>query len=185
MQTKKIVLGLFIVLAIGQLYFLSNLILEQEAIIAEGIPFKFKTVPLDPNDPFRGKYINLAFEESEFDIPNELSFGSGQTVYASVEKDADGFAKVTKLSSDPPSVGDFFKCKVSYIMDYESNTVRLEFPFERFYMEEHKAKPAELLFQNANPDSLLMAFALVYIKNGDAVIADVFVDNVSIKELVK
>jgi hypothetical protein len=53
-------------------------------------------------------------------------------------------------------------------------------------MEETKAYDAEQLYnQNIRERNEKPAFALVAIKNGDAVLKDVIIDGVSVKKIVK
>ncbi|MFE3848617.1 GDYXXLXY domain-containing protein [Flavobacterium sp. LB3P45] len=42
-----------------------QMIFNQENIINTGTKFKFQTVPLDPHDAFRGKYITLFVKEEK------------------------------------------------------------------------------------------------------------------------
>ena len=48
---------IFIVVAIAQLFIPTQMILNQETILKTGKPYRFKTQPVDPSDPFKGKYI--------------------------------------------------------------------------------------------------------------------------------
>ena len=52
-------------------------------------------------------------------------------------------------------------------------------------MEESKAKPAEDLYMESQRNIDNMTYALVSIKDGDAVLKDVIIDDKSIKEIVK
>ena len=61
MDTKKIIFPAFILLVLVQLFVPANMILEQEDILKNGTPYKFKTAPIDPYDPFRGKYVWLGY----------------------------------------------------------------------------------------------------------------------------
>jgi hypothetical protein len=52
-------------------------------------------------------------------------------------------------------------------------------------MNENKAKNAEEVYAESTIDTTKIAYALVATKNGEAVIKDVLIDNISIKELAK
>lgn len=54
MTNKKTLLSVFILVAIVQLYVPAKMILDREDILDTGKEYKFKTEPIDPNDPFRG-----------------------------------------------------------------------------------------------------------------------------------
>ena len=53
---------IFIVVGLVQLFVPANMILNEETILKSGTVYKFKTRPVDPNDPFKGKYINLNYQ---------------------------------------------------------------------------------------------------------------------------
>ena len=59
---------------------------------------------------------------------------------------------------------------------------RLVYPFERFYLEEHKAPRAEKRYRLATRNSLQTTYAIVRIKNGTTVLEDVLIDGHSIVE---
>ena len=48
---------LFIIVVCAQLFVPSQMIFQQEDVLKTGTAFKFKTQPVDPSDPFKGKYI--------------------------------------------------------------------------------------------------------------------------------
>ena len=52
-------------------------------------------------------------------------------------------------------------------------------------MNENKAKNAEKVYAESTIDTTKIAYALVAAKNGEAVIKDVLIDNISIKKLAK
>ena len=63
--------------------------------------------------------------------------------------------------------------------------MRIEYPFDRFYMEETKAQAAEDMYRESIIDSTQVAYALVNIRNGEAVIRDVLINGTSVSDLVK
>jgi hypothetical protein len=52
-------------------------------------------------------------------------------------------------------------------------------------MEESKAYEAEMVHIESSRDTSQITYALVYIKEGDAVLKDVLIDDVSIVEIVR
>ncbi|MEP5339824.1 MAG: GDYXXLXY domain-containing protein [Algibacter sp.] len=175
---------LFIVVAVAQLFVPTQMIFNQEAIINTGEAYKFKTQPVDPNDPFRGKYINLNFEQSSF-VTTDSLWKRQDKVYVYIETDSLGFAKVNQVSRLPLNTTEnFIVSKVSW---YNKRDKKLNFnlPFNRYYMEETKAYDAEVAVRNNQRDSLPNnTYALVYIKNGEAVLNDVIINETSIKDYV-
>jgi uncharacterized membrane-anchored protein len=186
-MNKYILLSAFVLVAAAQIYIPASMISEQEDILKTGQAFKFKTAPVDPNDPFRGKYITLNFDHNVFKIRGSHPFTNGDEVFVHVEENQDGFMEIVNLYSEPP-VGNivFVKAKIGYITtNDDASSLPIEYPFNRYYMEESKAPEAEKTYTKAQTDSGKIAYALVKIKDGDAVLEDVMIDGVSIKELVE
>jgi uncharacterized membrane-anchored protein len=159
------------------------MIVEQEDILVNGKIFRFETEPVDPSDPFRGKYITLDFKDDTFKHYG-TKWQSGETVYVILTEDNDGFARIADVSDSPPRSEVYYVQGTVLFSDTE--TVRISYPFERFYMEESKAPGAEKLYQDVNRnDSSQTAYAIVRIKNGKPALEAVMIDDRSIVELVK
>ncbi len=187
MKNKNLLITLFLFVVIAQLFVPSQMIYNQEDILNTGKIVKFQCEPIDPNDPFRGKYITLKFKESGIKVKNLKEWNSNETIFAKIETSKDGFAKIKSISrTEPTDNSIYLKLKINYIIDYNSeNKIYLDFPFNRFYMDENKAKKAEEVYTESTIDTTKIAYALVATKNGEAVIKDVLIDNISIKELAK
>ncbi len=186
MNNKKGLIILFVIIAIIQLLVPAKMIWNKESTLIYGKPYKFKTAPIDPTDPFIGKYIILDFDANSYEANEQ--YIRGEIVYVYLEEDKNGFAKIAKVSKSilPDEEKDYIKAKVRFgnYLGYDLK-IQIDYPFQRFYMEESKAYNAELLyrkFQN-EPDSI--TYALIRVKNGDAVIQNVFINDTPIKELVE
>ncbi|MBT8196020.1 MAG: GDYXXLXY domain-containing protein [Bacteroidia bacterium] len=184
-MTKKILLPAFVLVALAQLYVPAKMILDREDIMDTGTEYKFKTEPIDPTDPFRGKYITLRYEDDIIKIQNEEDWVRGETIYVFFTTDDEGFAKIDSVSTEHSTDNrDFLKTKVRNITSNSSNKLTIDFPFNRYYMEESKAYDAELAYRDSQIDTNQTAYALVNIKDGEAVLKDVLIDGVSIREIV-
>ncbi|WP_341216332.1 GDYXXLXY domain-containing protein [uncultured Wocania sp.] len=176
---------LFIAVAVAQLFVPAQMIFNQESIITNGTAYKFKTQPVDPSDPYRGKYINLNYEQNSF-ITTDTVWDRKDKVYVYLETDSLGFAKVNAVSKTLVNLDkDFFIAEVVW---YNKKDQKLNFnlPFNRYYMEETKAYDAEVAVRNNQRDSIKNnTYALVYIKNGEVVLSDVVISGISIKEYVE
>lgn len=176
---------LFVAVATVQLFVPAQMIFSRENIIKTGTAYKFKTQPVDPSDPYRGKYINLNYEQNSF-ITADTMWERKDKVYVYLETDSLGFAKVNAVSKIPLNLDkDYFVAEVSW---YNKKDQKLNFnlPFNRYYMEETKAYDAEVAVRNNRRDSITnTTYALVYIKDGEAVLNDVVINDISIKEYVE
>ncbi|MDC8005708.1 GDYXXLXY domain-containing protein [Aureisphaera galaxeae] len=184
-MNKLVVIFGFLVMVGAQWFVPANMIYQQEGALVEGTPYKFKTRPVDPSDPFRGKYIVLNYELSSF-APVDSTLQFNEYVYVYIEEGEDGFAKATEVSPYPlDTEQDFVKAEYQYSYNQRVN---FNLPFDRFYMEESKARPAEDAVRdvNRNRDSLSpVCYALVYVKEDVAVLENVFIGETSIQEFVE
>lgn len=68
---KNLIILLFAILALAQIASPLSMIVKRELVLKNGIPFRFKTIPQDPADPFRGRYVALRIEASN--VPKPLN----------------------------------------------------------------------------------------------------------------
>ena len=172
----------FVIMVMAQLYVPANMILESEKVLSEGKEFKFKTAPVDPYDPFRGKYISLNFDATNFREHLQDTFFYGEKVYVSLSNDNQGFARIADISKSIPDTGDYVSATVSNFFEGDTSYVTVEYPFNRFYMEESKAYKAEQAYNESARDTNQTTYALVSIRNGDAVVKDVIINGESIRQ---
>ena len=162
------------------------MIYDQENVLSSGNEFKFKAAPIDPNDPFRGKYITLRFEATTFPVQNKNEWAINDEVFVQLQNDSAGFAQIRTVSKKRPvNDPDYIKAKIAFIMEDGRVNMRIDYPFDRYYMEESKAQAAEDMYRESIIDSTQIAYALVNIKEGEAVIREVMIDGIPISNLVK
>jgi uncharacterized membrane-anchored protein len=156
-------------------------------VLGRGTAFKFRTEPVDPTNPFKGKYITLSYKSETYKTAKQPSLTYNETVYVVFENDSDGFARIKTVDiSAPTSESAYCEAAVRFIDVQDSVTsVQLEFPFSEFYMEESKAPRAEIAYRESLSDTLAPTYALVNIYKGDAVIRDVYVKDKPIGDLLK
>ena len=186
MLNKKVLFIVFLLIAIVQLYVPAKMIYDQEVVLLNGNEYKFKAAPIDPNDPFRGKYITLRFDATTFPVQNINEWEINDEVYVQIQNDNVGFAQIKTVSKKRPvNDPDYIKAKIAFLMEDGKVNMRIEYPFDRFYMEESKAQAAEDMYRESIIDSTQVAYALVNIRNGEAVIRDVLINGTSVSDLLK
>ena len=185
---KNFIFPIFILIALIQLTIPVKSIYDQEQILTHGKEFKFQTVPVDPTDPFRGKYIALNFKENTIGVSTYEKWSKGEKVFVIVEEDKNGFAQVMYASKTVPNNHNHYLSAIVQRVTStkgESNLeIQIQYPFDRYYMEESKAKAAEDLYRKATADQKILTYALVNIKDGKATLKDVMIDGKSIKDLI-
>ena len=187
MDYKKITIIGFILTCMAQLYVPAKMISDQKALIKTGTLYKFRTAPIDPNDPFRGKYIVLRFADNRFPVRNEKKWKPGNRTYVELERDKKGFAKIKNVTLERPEGTDYVQATIANTqLDKDMKLyLVLSYPFNRYYMNEFKAPQAEQAYREANRDSLKNVYALVYVKNGSGVLDKVMIDDKPIEEVIE
>ncbi len=179
---KKLLLGLFFVLAAVQLGMPVSMILRQEKILQSGKEFKFRTQPVDPFDAFRGRYVALHLQEDYGVKIAGLDYNQGQKVLVQIVAGDDGFAKFGVVARSAPKDTAFIKAKVSYV---RGDKVYLDLPVDRYYMEESKAPKAEELYRQHSSGQVSDAYVVVRIIDGEPVVKALYVAGKPVEELLK
>jgi uncharacterized membrane-anchored protein len=182
MKTKHLITA-FALTAIAQLFIPAKMVYDNHITETRGTVYKFKARPVDPADPFRGRYITLRFEADTFAITN-FKEQRGQELYALLGKDSLGFARIKGVQYERPAQGDYIVAAEYY---QYSSTLHLELPFDRYYMEESKAPVAESAYnQHVRSNAgALPAYGEVAVKDGNAVLKRVIINGMPVEEYVQ
>ncbi|AXG73767.1 hypothetical protein DVK85_05770 [Flavobacterium arcticum] len=182
MKTKHLFIA-FIITAIAQVFVPLKMVYDSEMTERTGTVYKFKTAPIDPQDPFRGKYVRLNYDMSSYPT-NDTTWVHGEPVYVTLKNDNEGFAAIESISHQAPDDGtDYVVAKYRY---NAKDNINFSLEFDRYYMEESKAPEAETFYRsyNQNAENKKPAYALVAVINGNAVLKDVIIDDIPIREYV-
>lgn len=184
-MSKTIILVLFAATCVAQWLVPGSMINDRERVLREGKTYKFKTAPIDPSDPFRGKYITLDFEERSVEVLDPKEWEKAEDIYVSLA-DSAGFARIVKASMYEPEGADYIKAKIAWVDSYEApHHVWIRYPFERFYLEESKASKAEDVSRVTRNDSTTLVYAVVKVLDGTAALKDVMINDRSIVDVVR
>jgi len=178
----RLMIGLFLGLSFIQIATPLSMIVKREAALKDGEQFKFKTAPVDPYDAFRGRYVALRIEEDGAPAAAGAPLKGGQAVYALLTVDDQGFARIAAVTTVRPRQKSYIQTKVERVID---NIVYVSFPFDRYYMEEKAAPAAERLYLQQNQRGRQDAYVSVRIKDGFAVIENLYVGGKRIEDAVK
>jgi len=188
MIAKRWVWVLFGIMVLAQLFVPLQMIFTAEDVVSEGTLFKLKTRPYDPKDPFRGNYIRLNFDIGTHSVMDTTEFNKGEKVYVFLRKDRDGYGQVAMLTKfqDEVNSDNYLEGTIRsvWISDGVAQ-ITIQYPFERFYMEESKAPEAERVYREAARDSTRNTYALVSVRNGTGILQDVLIDGISISVLAE
>ena len=166
----------FIPLAAIQLLVPGWMIHREEQTLRHGRVFKLKTMPVDPYDAFRGRYVALRFEAESNPVQSMSGVGT-KSVWVRLETDSNSFASVKEVSATPLAGDDVIAAKYTY--------GRLEFPFNAYYMDEDKAPAAEAAYRANSSRAHENAYATVRVLNGHAALEELYIDDKPIREFLR
>jgi len=197
---------LLAVLSAAQLTAAAWSIVRYELTLAAGNVYKVKTVPVDPADPFRGRYVAI---QPVLTLPNPVAPEVGylldqvgvfrpnaarKTAYVVLSNNAAGFARVDQVVSERPRTGDYLEIAGARLraigpveQGRQPEVVReVVLPFDRYYMAEAAAPAAEQRYREAsrrgaNRDTWIT----VRVRNGVGVVDGLFIDGVRIEDAVR
>ncbi len=165
---RKIQIILFLSLCIIQLYIISSQVYK--AVTKKNI-LKLKCRSYDPYDPLKGRYLALGYEidiqniEDQWHLRNEMNIKDinkidrselkkfiGKKVYCVFSRYNNDLQRITfkKPSSDEL----FISAKIKYFYGYEKwdGKFRLEFPYNKYFIQEDLASKAEKLLSGLSQE---------------------------------
>jgi uncharacterized membrane-anchored protein len=182
-MNKKTILILFAIVAVAQLAIPAKMVLERELTLSSGETFKFRTAPVDPYDAFRGRYVSLQTEVERQAIPLEskAKIKPGSRIYVTLSKDGQGFAKAESVGTEPPTEGSYVTAPLRSI---SGGRARVDFPLDRYYLPEDLAPRAERAYFEHSRGGKRDAYILVRVRSGEAVIEDLYVGGMPIRDFL-
>jgi uncharacterized membrane-anchored protein len=160
---------IFIVVALLQLSVPASVVWKREQTLRHGRVWKFKTVPVDPIDAVRGRYIALRFA-AEAELKNH-PVPNNRTLYLVLAPDASGFAKVENISAIPVRGDNVVKATSGWAYN------RVAFPFDRLWVAEQDAAAAEKAYLDNSRRGNDNAYVTVRVRDGDAAVEKLYIEN--------
>ena len=93
---------LFALTCIAQLAYPASMIVGHERILRVGTPVRIHCQAVDPSDILRGRYVRLRLETFTAPVENPEDYHGSPTVYALLETDAAGFARLVGIRDRAP-----------------------------------------------------------------------------------
>lgn len=160
--------------------------------LEKGEVVKFRLRPVDPYDPFRGRYVALRLQNDRVpaaDSENQSIEHRGNA-YLSFSTDADGFAQPIELHKTRPSGTSFLK--VHNVRDVGENEYTYQLPFERYYLNEEDAQLAEDIAREslrvqrlASESEKLPSYLVLRVLKGNAAIETLMIDDIPVEERIR
>jgi uncharacterized membrane-anchored protein len=159
---------LWLVLGLVQVGVPVLMIVQKEAVMDRGVEIRLKLRPVDPADPFRGRYLALRYEveERDYTLPEDPT----APLFALLETGEDGFAVIREITTDASFPGALRVERVTY------DPARIRIPWNRYFVNEERAPLIEEEVRNATRNGEgPPVYARLRIAGGDAVLTGLWI----------
>ena len=183
---RRLLLTAFALVCAAQLAVPAQMIRTQQQLLAEGSLHRFRTAPVDPADPFRGRYVALRFDAEcvpADSLPHSVD--TRRRLYARLQRGDDGYTVLASLHEQPPA-GEYLLVRPAGWGCGEREQ-RVLLPFDRYYMDEALAPQAELAYLALNrrgEAGVLPAntYVTVRVLGDDAALEELYLDGKPVRQ---
>lgn len=184
MKNSKLILGImFGVLCLAQIGAVLFQIMNYEKILKEGETFYFKVLPLDPYDPFRGRYVTLRFANASQAPLAQGQSKENQALGYAILGHHENFDSVKEITFSKPREGSFLEVSINENRQKQASAiVYFSLPYDRFYMREDVAPKAEKVLRLR---SGVEVKAKLKVLNGKGVIEELLVGETPLSEFIR
>lgn len=178
---RKVALALACVV---QLAVPASLVVKHEQTRSSGTPWRFQTAPVDPSDPYRGRYVRLGYAVEATPVavaaPDGDHVAYDQRVYAELAPGSDGFARLVQLHRERPEgveyIDVFARAAPNDGDDGPPKALHVHLPFDRFYLPEHRAPQVEQDYLRASREAQANTWVEVRVLDGHAALVSLVLD---------
>ncbi len=173
---------LLFALFLVQLAVPASMIAGREMTLRHGRQYRFRTAPVDPYDPFRGRFVALNLEAASAPLPKERKFNYEQQVLVRLAVDEAGFAYCRDIVLEPPAEGAYLTARVQ---SWDKERVRLQLPFDRYYAEEELAPEIERAYRAHSQRGKQEVYITVRVRNGKGVLEELYINELPVGEYLR
>ncbi|MDR3162787.1 MAG: GDYXXLXY domain-containing protein [Helicobacteraceae bacterium] len=172
-----IILGAALSLQIAALIYQ---VVYYESVLAYGKTIALRIRPIDPYSPFTGRYVNLRLDGFYMEMPKGVKCRDRKCELKLflTFKENDGISEPDEvLTAPPPDDRAYLLMKGTGM----SGNVHFDYPFDRFYMKEEKAKRVDRDSRILNAGE---AVVIVKALGGKGVVENVLISGVPISQYI-
>jgi len=183
MMPRMLRLALLAMVFVAQLAYPAFLLFRHERTLTGGEALRFPCRMTDAAVALRGGYIVLDCPPLCAPTTPGERFLPGERVYVRFVRDADGFDRPVGASRERPDQGIYLRTRAAGWS--EAKGVAIDLPFDRYYLGEELAALAAGVFSTTGEKIQLQASIDARILNGRAVLEELYVDGVPVREYLE
>jgi uncharacterized membrane-anchored protein len=188
---------IFALVCLAQIAVPASLIVKHEQTRSGGSLWRFQTAPVDPGDPFRGRYVQLAYAVDRTPVPladpARQWIERGRRVYAELAAGPDGYARLVRIHEQRPQGVEYVDVFAQYVdtperaaiatpegapprAEPQAPVLYVRLPFDRYYLPEARAPEVEREYWDASRKAQGNTWAEVRVRDGHAVLVGLMLD---------
>ena len=191
MKPKTLLLTVFILVALVQLFVPYQMIRKQAGFAETGTELKFRTENrFNPNfngigSDLSGKFIWLKFREDHIKVADKKDWEYIQNAYIEFTTDSAGFAKIKSVTGKKPvNSSDWVRAAVH--VDWKDSTrLQIYYPFSNYYIQDTKSKKVESVIKNGLCDTLKTNFLKIKLNENQFVVGDLMIEGIPFKVMIE
>jgi hypothetical protein len=175
-------LAVFVVAVVAQWLLPLAGVWRHDRVIARGTLVRIECAAPDPYDPLRGRYLAVRPTQGRVPKPDGMADRGVSPVWATLVAGDDGLSRIESVSLEPvsgPTVIRLVATRPPWSPPPERDTVVVEWPFDRLYLNERLAPEADKLVAGKRT---VAEFRLL---DSQAVLTDILIEGVPVRELFK
>jgi hypothetical protein len=158
---------------------------QHDQFMARGTVVRLECKAHSRYDPLRGRFLHVWFVESGQFAPHGMPERGAVPVWATLVAGDDGISRIQSLSVTPVAGPTVIRLVARYSGEANgAKTIGLKWPFNRFFLGQRLAVDAASLV-NERYRSGKRTVAEIRVLDGRALLTDVLVDGVSIRDVVR
>jgi hypothetical protein len=185
MKNKKVILVLFIIVSLAQLFVPVKMVLDNEDVLNNGIRYQLKIAHLNPEKAIYGDFIRLEFDYNSILVDKDV-WQQSEAAYIQLTVREDSFAEISSIQKQsPPQTQDYVYVKIYDIEKLDSaDKLIIEYPSINYFIEEigSKERKKRIITQFFNDTS--DAKAVVFVKEGQLILKEILIDDIPLKEKI-
>ncbi len=203
---KRIFILLITIGILAQILVPAWMLISRELTLRHGAVCLLQTAPVDPVDPFMGRYVDLRFKDLNsvvVDGPDRGQWSTGKAIWISFKTNENSVAVIDSVHLEKPDNPLSVKARIrtswpemvptdppvtnrwGTVEKRNSGKIGISLtrlPFERYYMPEKLAPEAERAYNRAMADGV---YAKIRFRNGQAVLEDLLFGSTPVRDYLK
>ncbi len=172
---------LFAVMVATQLAVPAWMIYARERVLRQGEVYRFRAEPVDPYDAFRGRYVALSLRGQRVPQLADAPLAHGEKAYVVLARGADGYAHFAAAQRAKPTTAGYLRLT---LVGLDSEGLRFDLPFDRYYLNEHLAPAADAAFRQRTSGGRRAAWIDLRVLGGRGVIEELYIDGKPVADAV-